>query len=114
MTGARDIRQATAADGPVVAEIISAAYEKYLTRMDRPPGPMLRDHAPMIEAGALWVTGDPVAGLITVALAGDTLLIENVAVRPAAQGTGVGAAALRRAFPWAGEPWCRPRPRPPG
>lgn len=92
--GARAIRQATAADGPVVAEIISAAYEKYLTRMDRPPAPMLRDHAPAIEAGAVWVAGDPVAGLITLMLTGDTLLIENLAVRPAAQGAGVGRALM--------------------
>ena len=94
MTGARAVRRATAADGAVVAEIISAAYEKYLTRMDRPPAPMLRDHAPMIEAGTLWVAGDPVAGVITLLRTGDTLLIENLAVRPSAQGTGVGRALM--------------------
>jgi GNAT superfamily N-acetyltransferase len=94
MTGAAVIRQATAADLPAVQGIISAAYEKYLTRMDRPPAPVLRDHAPAIEAGALWVAGDPVAGVLTLLLTGDTLLVENVAVRPAAQGTGVGRALM--------------------
>jgi N-acetylglutamate synthase-like GNAT family acetyltransferase len=94
VTGALGIRQATAADLPIVQEVISAAYEKYLTRMDRPPAPMLRDYAPVIEASALWVAGDPVAGVIALILTGDTLLIENLAVRPAAQGTGVGRALM--------------------
>lgn len=36
------IRQASEADLPVIAEIIAAAYRRYLPRMDRPPAPMLR------------------------------------------------------------------------
>ena len=94
MTGALVIRQATATDLPAIQEVISAAYEKYLSRMDRPPAPMLRDYAPAIEAGALWVAGDPVAGIITLLLTGGTLLIENLAVRPEAQGTGLGRALM--------------------
>jgi len=35
-----------------------------------------------------------VAGVLTLLLTGDTLIVENVAVRPAAQGTGVGRALL--------------------
>jgi N-acetylglutamate synthase-like GNAT family acetyltransferase len=94
VTGALDIRRATAADLLTVQEVMSAAYEKYLTYMDRPPAPMLRDYVPVIEAGALWVAGDPVAGVIALNLTGDTLLIENLAVRPASQGTGVGRALM--------------------
>jgi hypothetical protein len=60
------VRQAGAADLPVVREIVAAAYDKYLVRMDRPPAPMLRDYAPAVEAGTLWVTGQPVAGLISL------------------------------------------------
>ena len=88
MTG--NIRKATAADLPAVREIIAAAYGKYLSRMDRPPAPMLHDYAPAIEAGTVWVTGDPVAGLISLVIADGGLLVENVAVHPSAQGTGVG------------------------
>lgn len=88
------IRQAGEADLPVVREIVTAAYDRYLARMDRPPAPMLRDYAPTVEAGTLWVAGEPVTGLISLIPGGDSLLIENLAVRPEAQGTGVGRALM--------------------
>jgi GNAT superfamily N-acetyltransferase len=84
------LRRATAADLPAVREIIAAAYGKYLPRMDRPPAPMLQSYAPAVQAGMLWVTGDPVTGLISLSVIDGGLLVENVAVRPRAQGTGVG------------------------
>ena len=86
----QDFRKATAADLPDVREIIDAAYRMYLPRMDRPPAPMLRDYAPAVEAGALWVTGSPPDGLISLIPAGGGLLVENVAVHPRAQGAGLG------------------------
>jgi ribosomal protein S18 acetylase RimI-like enzyme len=55
---------------------------------------MLRDYAPAVDAGTLWVTGEPVAGMISLIPEGDSLLIENLAVRPEAQGTGVGRALM--------------------
>jgi len=84
------MRKATAADLPAVREIIDAAYGVYLSRMDRPPAPMLRDYAPAVEAGTLWVTGDPPDALISLIPADGSLLVENVAVRPRAQGAGLG------------------------
>lgn len=88
------IRQAGAADLPVCREIVTAAYGKYLARMDRPPAPMLRDYAPAVEAGTLWTMGEPVTGMISLIPEGDSLLIENLAVMPEAQGTGVGRALM--------------------
>jgi GNAT superfamily N-acetyltransferase len=87
---ASGIRKATAADLPAVREIIAAAYGKYLPRMDRPPAPMLRDYATAVEAGTLWVTGDPPDALISLTTADGGLLVENVAVHPRAQGSGLG------------------------
>jgi GNAT superfamily N-acetyltransferase len=87
---AEHFRRATAVDLPDVREIIDAAYQIYLPRMDRPPAPMLRDFAPAVEAGTLWVTGNPPEGLISLIPADDSLLIENVAVHPRAQGAGLG------------------------
>ena len=84
------IRRATAADLPSVQDVITAAYAKYLTRMDRPPGPLLRDYATVVDDGALWVTGTPVTALIALIQVRDSLLIENVAVHPSAQGSGLG------------------------
>jgi ribosomal protein S18 acetylase RimI-like enzyme len=88
------IRRANEADLPVIEEIITAAYSKYLARMDRPPAPMLHDHAPAVEQGEVWVAGSPVAGLISLVLADDGLLVENLAVHPAAQGAGLGRALM--------------------
>ena len=88
------IRQANAADLPVINDIITAAYTKYLSRMELPPAPMLRDYAPGVEHGAVWVAGTPVAGLISLIPEDDSLLIENLAVHPAAQGTGLGRALM--------------------
>jgi GNAT superfamily N-acetyltransferase len=88
------VRRATAADLPPIQDVVAAAYTTYLGRMDRPPAPMLRDYAEAVGDGTVWVTGNPVTGLITLIPAGDSLLIENVAVHPAAQGTGFGRRLL--------------------
>jgi GNAT superfamily N-acetyltransferase len=84
------MRKATAADLPTVREIVNAAYRMYLPRMDRPPAPMLSDYAPGIEAGTLWVTGNPPDALISLVPADGSLLVENLAVHPRAQRTGLG------------------------
>ena len=39
------IRAATPADAPAVAEIVDQAYRHYITRIGKPPGPMLDDYA---------------------------------------------------------------------
>jgi SAM-dependent methyltransferase/N-acetylglutamate synthase-like GNAT family acetyltransferase len=85
-----ELRQATAADLPAVHHVIAAAYDKYLSRMDRPPAPLLRDYGSAVRSGTVWVTGSPIAGLISLIPADDVLLIENVAVHPDQQGTGLG------------------------
>ena len=102
MSGSHRIRRASGADLPAVREVITAAYEKYLTRMDRPPAPMLRDYAPVVTDGRLWVAGSPVRGLISLTVEGDSLLIENIAVHPAAQGTGLGRELMEFAEARAG------------
>ena len=85
-----DPRPATAADLPAIREVAGAAYASYLSRMDRPPAPMLADYGAAVDTGQLWVTGRPVTGLIELTEAGDALHVGNVAVRPGSQGTGLG------------------------
>jgi GNAT superfamily N-acetyltransferase len=87
-------RRATAADLPRIHEVIAAAYAKYLTRMERLPAPILRDYDGPVDRGLVWVAGDPVMGLISLIPEADCLLIENVAVHPDAQGTGLGRRLL--------------------
>lgn len=83
-------RPGTAADLPVVRQVVRAAYAPYRERMDQPPAPMLDDYHAAAESGQIWVVGDPVVGVIVLIGQDDGLLVENVAVSPAAQGTGIG------------------------
>jgi ribosomal protein S18 acetylase RimI-like enzyme len=84
------VRRATPADLPAVRAVVSAAYTRYLDRMDRPPAPMLADYAAEVESGRLWVAGEPIAGLIELIETGDSLHIGNIAVHPSVQGAGLG------------------------
>ena len=88
------VRPATLADLPAIKALITAAYSRYLTRMDKPPGPMLRDYGPSVEAGSTWVVGHPVVGVLTLVPAADRLLIENIALHPDAQGRGLGRSLM--------------------
>ena len=88
------VRHAIAADLPAIKTLIDAAYARYLPRMDKPPGPMLRDYGPSVEDGTTWVTGSPIAAVLTLYPRGDHLLIENIAVHPGAQGRGLGRVLM--------------------
>jgi GNAT superfamily N-acetyltransferase len=83
-------RQATSSDLPVIRQVVVAAYARYLDRMDKPPAPVRNDYRAAADAGQIWVVGDPVVGVIVLMGQDDGLLVENVAVSPAVQGTGVG------------------------
>ena len=88
------VRRASADDLPAIRAVISAAYARYLTRMDKPPAPMLRDYGPSVEAGTTWVTGSPVTAVLTLYPREDHLYVENIAVDPSAQGRGLGRALM--------------------
>ncbi len=83
-------RRASPSDLEAVRGLIRLAYAKYSERMDRLPAPVRRDYLAETEAGLLWVTGEPLTGVIVLAVRDDGLLVENVAVDPAAQGAGLG------------------------
>lgn len=87
-----EIRQASAADLPAIQHVVAAAYGKYLSRMDRPPAPLLRDYSRAL--GSIWVAGRPVVGLISLTKLDESILIENVAVHPERQGTGLGRSLM--------------------
>ena len=102
------IRAATAADVPAIADVVDQAYRHYIARMGKPPGPMLDDYAARVPAGVVWVLdeGSVIAGIIVLQPARDYLLLDNIAVSPARQGSGLGrrllafaeAEALRRGY----------------
>ncbi|WP_329599012.1 GNAT family N-acetyltransferase [Streptomyces pseudovenezuelae] len=90
----QDIRPAHAFDVPTVKAVTDAAYEHYIERIGQVPRPMERDHAATVAAGQVFVTGDPVVGLVVVEEHPDHLYLDNIAVRPEAQGQGVGGRLL--------------------
>ncbi|MEU0413636.1 GNAT family N-acetyltransferase [Streptomyces griseorubiginosus] len=90
-----EIRPAGSADVPAVKAVTDAAYEHYIERIGLVPQPMRRDHAANVAAGQVYVTGDPVVGLVVIEERADHLYLDNIAVRPDAQGQGVGGRLLR-------------------
>lgn len=94
VAGVSEPRPATMADLPAVEHVVQAAYRRYLGRLDRPPAPLLRDYRDDIAAGAIWVLGAPVTALISLREEPGALHVGNVAVHPAAQGTGLGRRLL--------------------
>ena len=89
------IRPADAADLPTVERIVRDAYGMYIARIGKPPGPMLDDYAALVRSHNVWVTGEPIDGLIVLIAEPDYLLLDNIAVDPAAQGTGVGRRLMQ-------------------
>jgi GNAT superfamily N-acetyltransferase len=91
-----DVRKAGPGDVAEIRAVAAAAYAPYVARIGRPPAPMAADYAAAVGRGEVWVAvGDgAIEGLLVLVPAPDHLLLENVAVRPAAQGTGIGARLL--------------------
>jgi ribosomal protein S18 acetylase RimI-like enzyme len=91
------IRAATPDDLGAVQRIARAAYALYVPRIGREPAPMVTDFTASIAAGRVWVTGVPVAGFLVGYPRGDHWHLENVAVDPTEQGTGLGRALIAHA-----------------
>ncbi|MFJ6297793.1 GNAT family N-acetyltransferase [Streptomyces griseoviridis] len=89
-----EIRLAVAADVPAVRDVTDAAYRPFIARIGLVPVPMRADHAADVAAGKVFVTGDPVAGLVVVEARGDHLFLDSIAVHPDAHGRGVGRRLL--------------------
>jgi PPOX class probable F420-dependent enzyme len=90
------VRAATAADVTALRELATSAYQRYVRRIGRKPAPMEADYQAAVGRGEVWVaTCDAqLVGLIVLIEKAGYLLLENVAVAPAAQGNGIGSKLL--------------------
>lgn len=90
------LRLATIADLPAVEKIVNDAYAHYTARIGRKPGPMLDDYKALIQNGRVHVfeRRSMILGILVLIPRDDAMLLDNVAVAPAAQGSGVGRALL--------------------
>jgi ribosomal protein S18 acetylase RimI-like enzyme len=90
------LRPATRDDLAAAKEIVRAAYSHYIVRIGRKPGPMLDDYAALIGDGRVHVAErhGVVQGLVVLIPQDDAMLLDNVAVAPDAQGSGLGRMML--------------------
>jgi GNAT superfamily N-acetyltransferase len=86
------IRRAAPHEHAIVAGIVLEAYEHYVERIGKPPGPMLDDYAALIGGGAVSVleTDGAIAAILVLLPKPDHLLLDNIAVRKTRQGQGLG------------------------
>ena len=93
------LRPAMPADLPAIAAIVDAAYSPYVPRIGRKPGPMTDDYTALVAQGWVQVLEDQggVCGLLVLIAQPDALLLDNIAIAPAAQGRGFGRRLLAAA-----------------
>jgi len=92
------LRAATAADLPHIEALVQAAYGHYVERIGGPPRPLTDDYAAVVREGATVAERDgAIVGLAVLRVEEEGFVLDNVAVDPAHQGTGVGRALLAHA-----------------
>jgi GNAT superfamily N-acetyltransferase len=90
------IRLAGLGDAVALRAIAAAAYGKYVPRIGRAPAPVTADYAQVVRSRQAWAAiedGQVVGFAVLIARSG-YLLLDNVAVLPAAQNRGIGARLL--------------------
>jgi ribosomal protein S18 acetylase RimI-like enzyme len=102
-------RPATRDDLGPVEQIVRTAYSPYVPRIGRAPQPMLDDYRALIEAGRVYVLecDGAVQAILVLIPEKDSMLLDNVAVAPAAQGLGLGRRMLEFAERTAIDRGCR-------
>jgi ribosomal protein S18 acetylase RimI-like enzyme len=93
------LRAATAADVPRLTELVRAAYTHYVSRLGEPPRPMTDDYAEVVRTHRVTVAerSAEILGLVVVGANDEGFFVDNVAVDPSHQGSGVGKALLEHA-----------------
>lgn len=87
------MRRATSTDVDSITACVQAAYDHYIERLGKPPGPMQENYAVIIDDH--WVavavaSSVQVAGFVVIKQTASGLLLDNVAVLPELQGQGIG------------------------
>jgi ribosomal protein S18 acetylase RimI-like enzyme len=82
-----------------LAELVKASYGHYVERLGGPPRPMLDDYADVVRRMSVTVAerDGAVAGLIVLGVDEEGFFVDNVAVDPSQQGSGVGRSLLEHA-----------------
>ena len=92
-------RRARAEEAAEIAALVRAAYAPYPARIGARPAPMDADYEREIALNEVWVApgGGAIEAVMVLSHADDHLFVDNLAVAPAAQGSGRGRALLAHA-----------------
>jgi N-acetylglutamate synthase-like GNAT family acetyltransferase len=90
------IRSARAGEVDAIRELVRRAYAIYIPRIGEEPAPMRADYEALVHDGAVTVAVDrgTNVGVLVLRPRPGELLLENVAVAPAAQDRGIGRALI--------------------
>jgi N-acetylglutamate synthase-like GNAT family acetyltransferase len=90
------IRLAGPADHAAIVALVHEAYAVYVPRIGRPPAPMLEDYQALIRDARVHVLEDEtgIAGIVVLIPEERVMLLDNVAVKGAAQGRGYGRTLI--------------------
>jgi len=97
--GELSFRPARAEDAAAVSACVDSAYRHYIPRIGMLPGPMTEDYETVIRDFRVTVVegaGGIVAVLVLV-VADEGFMLENIAVLPSHQGSGLGRHLLEMA-----------------
>ncbi|MEM7132435.1 MAG: GNAT family N-acetyltransferase [Chloroflexota bacterium] len=86
------IRTAEVTDVEAMKQCVELAYKPYISRIGKPPGPMLDDYVTVVKRHLAFVAEwrEEIIGILVLIQQENSLLLDNVAVHPSAQGKGVG------------------------
>ena len=87
-----EIRRAQPSDAVAMKGCVESAYQHYISRMGKSPGPMLDDYAIVTQRHTAFVAQeeDNVVGVLVLVRTVSAMLLDNVAVHPGHQGKGLG------------------------
>jgi ribosomal protein S18 acetylase RimI-like enzyme len=92
------IRKATPVDADSIQQCVAAAYQHYVARIGKPPGPMLDDYGEIIRRHSVFVAEvDEIVGVLVLMRTQTGILLDNVAVHPGQQGAGLGKRLIELA-----------------
>ncbi|MEJ6392868.1 GNAT family N-acetyltransferase [Gymnodinialimonas sp. 2305UL16-5] len=93
------IRRASAADLPAILALVEAAYRPWVAKIGVEPGPLFDDYAGAIATDQITLVEGAlgVEAILVLVPQSDAMLLDNVAVLPAAQGRGHGGRLIKLA-----------------
>jgi len=86
------IRTGKLSDASAMKSCVEAAYQHYIPRIGKPPGPMLNDYSEVIRQHQTFVAeqNGQVIGVVVLIQRDAGMLLDNIAVHPDHQGRGLG------------------------